>query len=66
MRSLTKVYTITEYSGFVRGGLPFGNYQPLPERTFDALESFILANHSATISFMSNDGVNVEIALWIY
>lgn len=46
MRSLTKVYTITEYSGFTRGGLPFGSYQPLPERTFDALESFILANHS--------------------
>ena len=46
MRSLTKVYTITEYGGFARGGLPFGNYQPLPERTFDALESFILTNHS--------------------
>ena len=46
MRSLNKVYTITEYGGFARGGLPFGNYQPLPERTFDALESFILANHS--------------------
>jgi len=46
MRSLTKTYTITEYGGFVRNGLPFSGYQPLPERTFDALEAFILANHS--------------------
>jgi len=46
MRSLTKVYTITEYSGFVRGGLSFGSYQSLPKHTFDALESFILANLS--------------------
>ena len=46
MRNSTKTYTITEYSGFARGGNPFGNYQPLPEHTFDALESFILANHS--------------------
>ena len=46
MRSCSKNYTITEYGGFTRGGLPFGIYQPLPQRTFDALESFILANHS--------------------
>jgi len=46
MRSLTKIYTITEYGGFVCGGLPFGAYQPLPERTFIALEEFILANRS--------------------
>ena len=48
MNFLNKVYTITEHSGFVRGGLPFGDYQPLKESTFDALESFILANHSAS------------------
>lgn len=46
MRSLTKTYTITEYGGFYRGNFPLGGYQPLPERTFDSLESFILANHS--------------------
>ena len=46
MRSLTKIYTIIEYGGFVRGGFPFAGYQSLPERTFDALELFILANHS--------------------
>jgi 5-methylcytosine-specific restriction enzyme subunit McrC len=46
MRSSTKTYTITEYGGFTRGGLPFAEYQPLSERTFDALESFILANNA--------------------
>ena len=46
MRNSTKTYTIIEYGGFTRGGNSFGNYQPLPEHTFDALESFILANHS--------------------
>jgi len=46
MRSSTKTYTITEYGGFVRGVHPVDGYQSLPECTFDALESFILANHS--------------------
>ena len=46
MSSLTKIYTITEYGGFVRNGLPSSGYQLLPERTFDALENFILANRT--------------------
>jgi len=46
MRSSTKTYTITEYGGFVRGDLSIVGYQPLPVHTFDALESFILANCS--------------------
>lgn len=46
MRNSTKTYTVTEYGGFTRGGIPFGNYQPLSEHVFDALESFILANHA--------------------
>ena len=44
MRSCNTPYTIAEYGGFTRGGPPYGMYRPLPERTFDALESFILAN----------------------
>jgi McrBC 5-methylcytosine restriction system component len=50
MRSCNRTYTIKEYGGFTRGaaadeyqGLP---YQGLPERTFDALEAFILANNT--------------------
>ena len=43
MRSLNKTYTITEYNGFTRGATAFG-YQTLPEKAFDALESFILGN----------------------
>ena len=43
MRSLNKTYTITEYNGFTRGATAFG-YQALPEKAFDALESFILGN----------------------
>lgn len=43
MRSCDKTYTITEYGGFTRGTALHG-YQGLPERTFDALEAFILAN----------------------
>jgi 5-methylcytosine-specific restriction enzyme subunit McrC len=45
MRSCEKTYTITEYGGFTRGAALYG-YQELPERTFDALEAFILANNT--------------------
>lgn len=45
MRSFDKTYTIMEYGGFTRGGDMYG-YQGLPERTFDALETFILANNT--------------------
>ncbi len=45
MRSCDKTYTINEYGGFTRGASLYG-YQGLPERTFDALESFILANNT--------------------
>jgi 5-methylcytosine-specific restriction enzyme subunit McrC len=45
MRSCNKPYTITEYGGFARGSA-FSDYQGLPERTFDALEEFILANNT--------------------
>lgn len=45
MHSSNKTYTITEYGGFTRNG-SFSGYQSLPERTFDALETFILANTS--------------------
>ena len=47
MRSCDKTYTITEYGGFTRGAALYG-YQGLPERTFDALEAFILANTTIT------------------
>ena len=43
MRLSNKTYTITEYGGFKRGASLSG-YQSLPERTFAALETFILAN----------------------
>lgn len=43
MPSCNKTYTITEYSGFTRGVEAFG-YEALPQKTFDALETFILAN----------------------
>jgi len=42
-----KTYTITEYGGFTRGVESYG-YQALPEKTFDALEAFILANNTDT------------------
>ncbi len=45
MRSYDKTYTITEYGGFTRGEALYG-YQGLPEKTFDALEAFILANNT--------------------
>lgn len=45
MRSSNKTYTITEYGGFTRN-VSFSGYQSLPERTFDALETFILTNTS--------------------
>ena len=48
MRPLNKTYTITEFGGFVQGDLPVGEYKPLPERTFQALEDFILANNSTS------------------
>lgn len=47
MRLSNKTYTITEYGGFTRGVSLIG-YQSLPERTFDALETFVLANTSGT------------------
>lgn len=47
MRSSNKTYTITEYGGFTRG-VSHSGYQSLPEKTFDALETFILANTSGT------------------
>ena len=47
MRSCNKTYTVTEYSGFTRGAAAYG-YQALPEKTFDALEAFILANINDT------------------
>jgi 5-methylcytosine-specific restriction enzyme subunit McrC len=47
MRSCDKTYTITEYGGFTRGVTLYG-YQGLPEKTFDALEAFILANNTGT------------------
>jgi len=43
MPSCNKTYTITEYSGFTRGVEAFG-YEALPQKTFDALEAYILAN----------------------
>jgi len=46
MPTSTKPYTITEYGGFIQNGLSFPGYEPLPKNTFDALEAFILANHS--------------------
>lgn len=46
MSSSNKLFTIFEYGGFVQGALPFGKFQPLPERTFKALEEFILSNNS--------------------
>ncbi|MDR2750038.1 MAG: McrC family protein [Clostridiales bacterium] len=46
MRTLAKTYTITEYGGFTRGGSPLGTLSPLPEKTFDALERFLLSNSS--------------------
>jgi 5-methylcytosine-specific restriction enzyme subunit McrC len=45
MRSCDKTYTITEYGGVTRGTSAYG-YQVLPEKTFDALEAFILANNT--------------------
>ncbi len=43
MPSCNKTFTITEYSGFTRSVEAFG-YEALPQKTFDALEAFILAN----------------------
>lgn len=42
-----KRYTITEYESFTRGDYG-GGYQALPEKTFDALEAFILANRATS------------------
>jgi 5-methylcytosine-specific restriction enzyme subunit McrC len=47
MRFCNKTYTVTEYSGFTRGTAAYG-FQTLPEKTFDALESFILSNIAET------------------
>jgi 5-methylcytosine-specific restriction enzyme subunit McrC len=43
MRSSSETYTVTEYGGFTRGE-SLGGYQGLPVKTFDAIETFILAN----------------------
>jgi len=45
MSTYRNTYTITEYGGFTRG-IPNYSYQALPEKIFDALESFILANNT--------------------
>ena len=47
MRLSNKTYTITEFGGFIIDGFLNG-YQRIPERTFAALETFILANSSRT------------------
>lgn len=47
MRSCNKTYTITEYGGFTCGKEAYG-CQALPEKTFEALEAFILANNAGT------------------
>ena len=40
-----KTYTIKEFQSFTRGKeIPEANFQVLPEKTFDALEKFILEN----------------------
>lgn len=49
MRSCNKIFTITEYSGFTRE-IKVQGYQTLPEKTFDALEAFILANTNDTVT----------------
>ncbi|WP_373485593.1 McrC family protein [Acetobacterium malicum] len=49
MRSSDKTYTIMEYGGFTRG-VDLCGFQGLPERTFDALEAFILANNTGTVT----------------
>ena len=46
MNPCAEIFTITEYGGFVQGKLSFAGYAALPKPTFDAIESFILANHS--------------------
>ena len=44
MHACNKKHTIREYEGFTRGSAVYG-YAGLPEKTFDALEGFILANN---------------------
>ena len=44
MYACNKKHTIREYEGFTRGSAVYG-YAGLPEKTFDALEGFILANN---------------------
>ena len=42
---MMKTYTIKEFQSFTRGKeIPEANFQVLPEKTFDALEKFILEN----------------------
>lgn len=42
-----KTYTIKEFQSFTRGkDIPEANFQMLPEKTFDALEKFILENQT--------------------
>lgn len=45
MHLSNKIYTIREYDAFTRGSA-FSGYKGLPEKTFDALEAFILANNT--------------------
>ena len=45
MSTSNKTHTIIEYGGFVRGRASFAGFVSLPDRTFDALEAFILANY---------------------
>lgn len=45
MRTYDKTYTITEYGAFTRGAAVCG-YQALPEKIFNGLEKFILANNT--------------------
>lgn len=45
MRTCNRTYTISEYGGFARGPASYG-YQGLPEKTFDALEAFVIANNT--------------------
>ena len=57
MHSSNKPYTITEYKGFKRGGKTVSGCQALPEKTFDALEAFILSNitdeENGAVEFLS-------------
>lgn len=63
MRSCDKTYTITEYGGFTRGAALHG-YQGLPEKTFDALEAFILANRQTQTPRRLNSSPCLPVVVW--